>query len=174
AGCGDWPNRPSASRRNDSVSAGRCRWAPARPRDVGSPPLLPFGARYVSYMPLQRVRTHGGSRVDVEAALAGEADEHDAGGAGGGDGEGGGGAHGDDGAEPGGPRLLHDLEAGASRDEQAEAGGGEVAVEQHPADHLVDGVVPADVLAHHDGLAVGGEGGRGVCGPRRPVDALSL
>ena len=48
------------------------------------------------------------------------------------------------------------------------AGQRQPALAQRPADHLVDGVVPADVLAHAEQLAVGGEQPGGV----QPAGAL--
>jgi hypothetical protein len=52
------------------------------------------------------------------------------------------------GREAGRPRLLDHLDARPPADEQAETGGGQAALRAAGADHLVDGVVPADVLAN--------------------------
>src|SRR6202012_873137 len=47
-------------------------------------------------------------------------------------------------------RLLHQLERGPSADQQRAAAERELVVEQRPADDLVDGVVPAHVLAYRE------------------------
>src|SRR5260370_11424970 len=48
-------------------------------------------------------------------------------------------------------RLLDDLVARAPAYDQQHCGGGQAALEEQPSDHLVDRVVPADVLAQcHD------------------------
>src|SRR3546814_4318883 len=63
------------------------------------------------------------------------------------------------GGEAGRPGLLHDLEAGPAADEEGEVGGGQRAVEEQPAHHLVDGVVAADVLARDLRLTGAVDGG---------------
>ena len=82
------------------------------------------------------------------SARAHEAGQGEAGLAGRLDGEGRRGAHRHDRAEAGRPGLLHDLEAGPSAHVQPEVRGRQAVVEEQPAHDLVDGVVPADVLAH--------------------------
>src|SRR5260370_21283672 len=51
-------------------------------------------------------------------------------------------------------RLLDDLVARAPAYDQQHCGGGQAAVEEQPSDHLVDRVVPADVLAQCDHFAI--------------------
>ena len=75
-------------------------------------------------------------------------------------------AHRDHHREPGSRGLLDDLEARATAHEQAERRGGEPAVEQETAHHLVDGVVAADVFAHLDRVT-------GLVERRRAVDAAA-
>ena len=65
--------------------------------------------------------------------------------------------HRDQGRQPGHHGLLHQLEAGPPADHQDVPGQRQPPLAAGPADHLVDGVVPADVLAHDQRLAVGGE-----------------
>ena len=82
-------------------------------------------------------------------------------------------AHRDDRAEAGGPRLLHDLEPGPTAHVEAQLGGREPAVEQEPADDLVDGVVAADVLPHQERSTGAVEGGRGVHRTGRREEVLA-
>src|SRR5262249_13002660 len=49
-------------------------------------------------------------------------------------------------------RLLHDLEARAATDHQDVPAQRHIAAEQHVADDLVDGVMPAHVLSHDQQL----------------------
>ena len=130
--------------------------APADPQPgVPAGQLLtqPHGARRVSPGGGARGGRGGGGRrralggVDVHPPVAGEAAQRQAGQAGGGHRHRGRGADRHHRGEPGGPRLLDDLEAGPPADVEAEAGGRQRAVEQQPPDHLVDGVVAPDVLA---------------------------
>jgi hypothetical protein len=53
--------------------------------------------------------------------------------------------------------LLDELERGPSADQQNAAGQRQLPLAQRPADHLVDGIVPADVLAQRQQLAIGRE-----------------
>ena len=89
------------------------------------------------------------------------------------DGEAGRGADGDQAADAGRDGLLHQLEPGPAADDQAGLGGG-LAGEHAGAGHLVDGVVPADVLADHQSLALGGEEAGGVHAPGAAEDGLAL
>ena len=58
---------------------------------------------------------------------------------------------------PGHHRLLHELERRAPRDHQHATRRRNAPVQQRPAEHLVDGVVPSHVLADDERGAVGGE-----------------
>ena len=64
--------------------------------------------------------------------------------------EAGGGADRDDHADPGGHRLLHDLEADPAADAEHRRRRAPAPAQQPLADGLVHRVVPADVLADHD------------------------
>src|SRR5882724_10063666 len=64
--------------------------------------------------------------------------------------------------DPGGQGLLHDLEAHAPADHQHVPVERHAAGQHHVADHLVHGVVTADVFAQHDQPAVGVEEPGGV------------
>jgi alpha-1,2-mannosyltransferase len=63
---------------------------------------------------------------------------------------------------PGQHRLLHQFERRPAADQQRVPGQRKPAREQRPPDHLVDRVVPADVLADGDQLTGRGEQPRGV------------
>ena len=54
-------------------------------------------------------------------------------------------------ADPGQPRLLHDLERRPAADHEHRVAERQPILEQHPADHLVHRVVPADVLGERHG-----------------------
>src|SRR5918999_5995717 len=84
--------------------------------------------------------------VDVEAAAPDEADHGKTEPVGGLDGEAGGGRHGADDRNAGHGGLLHELEADPARQHQDTVRQRKVAGQERPADELVDGVVPADVL----------------------------
>ncbi len=80
--------------------------------------------------------------------------------------------------EPRRPRLLHHLDARPSADEEAEIGGARCMraevepLEHHRPDDLVDGVVPADVLAQPGDPTVAVEHRRGVAGTGRREQLL--
>ena len=112
------------------------------------------------------------SRVDVEGVAPHEPGEGEPGRGGGLDRQGRRRRHGDHRLEPGGPRLLHHLERGPTADEQAQAGGRQAVVEQQPTDHLVDGVVAADVLADDAEGAGAVERGGGVGGTGAAEEVL--
>ena len=59
-------------------------------------------------------------------------------------------------------RLLHQLERRATADDQHCLRQRKQVLAQRPPDRLVHGVVPSDILAHHQHVPVGGEQARGV------------
>ena len=112
------------------------------------------GAGFFSAMGQRLLRDPRRMRVDVEAAAADEADQRDAGFLGQLDRQARRRRHRGDERHAGQPRLLQDLERGAAADEQQRVAGRQPAGQQPPADDLVDGVVPPDVLGGVDDVAV--------------------
>ena len=103
-----------------------------------------------------------GSGVDVEAFGPDEAEQGHAVLAGQLDGQARRRADGRQHRDAGDRRLLHQLEARPAADQQDGVVEGRAAGEERRADELVQGVVPADVLAHVEQPAVGVEQRRGV------------
>src|SRR5207248_8237503 len=54
----------------------------------------------------------------------------------------------------GGERLLHDLERGAPANENYATGERQLPIKKSTANHLVDGIVPADVFPDNSRLAI--------------------
>ena len=65
-------------------------------------------------------------------------------------------------ADAANPCLLHDFEGGAAAHHQQDVVEWQLVLDQHPADHLVDGIVATDVFGKRRARAVTCEETRGV------------
>jgi hypothetical protein len=101
-------------------------------------------------------------RVNVETAAANEADERDAARAREIDGQTRRRGHRRDDRDAREQRLLHDFERRAAADAQDAVVERQALGHQHPADHLVHGVVPSDIFRRRIEPAVRGEQSRRV------------
>ncbi len=112
--------------------------------------------------------------VDVEAAVADEAEECHAAVTGQAYGQAGRRPHRGEHGDAGERRLLHQLEARPAADEEHAAGERQFARDKEGADELVECVVPADVLAHGQKLATGVEQRGGMEAARSAERVLSI
>lgn len=132
--------------------------------------LVPWTSNCYCIAPHDPLRTS----VDVEAFGAGEAEEGGVEGGGEVDGEAGGGTDGGDEGDAGHQGLLEELEAGAPAEEEQAVVEAVVAGHDLLADHLVQCVVAADVLAEADQVSVEIEQAGGVEATGLLEDGLGL